>query len=311
MKYLIADVGGTNTRCAISNSATSLQNIRTFSNGDFASLTTLLKSYLNSLNPDHRPNRGVLAVAAPIRNDTVRMINIDWQFSSSQLQAQLGLQHFDILNDFEALATGLTKLHGDELLQVGSGEILADKPKAVIGPGTGLGVATLVPVNGAWKAISGEGGHVTLAASDDREAMIIAQIRERFGHCSAERLISGPGLSLLHSALHGCETLDAAEIALLAESGNPEAEQSFEMFFRLLGTVAANLALTAGAFGGVYIGGGIIPRHTEKFAASGFRRRFCAKGRYGNYLESIPTFLITAEHPTLTGLVAYTQNLDD
>lgn len=311
MKYLIADVGGTNTRCAISNAATSLQNIRTFSNGDFASLTTLLKSYLDSLHPDHRPNRGVLAVAAPIRNDTVKMINIDWQFSSSQLQAQLELQHFDILNDFEALANGLTKLHGDALLQVGSGEILVDKPKAVIGPGTGLGIATLVPVNGAWKAISGEGGHVTLAASDDREAMIIAQIRERFGHCSAERLISGPGLSLLHSALHGCETRDAAEIALLAESGNPEAEQSFEMFFRLLGTVAANLALTAGAFGGVYIGGGIIPRHTEKFAASGFRRRFCAKGRYGNYLESIPTFLITAEHPTLTGLVAYTQNLDD
>ena len=226
------------------------------------------------------------------------------------MQAQLGLQHFDILNDFEALATGLTSLGDDALIQVGTGKILPNKPKAVIGPGTGLGVAVLIPVDGAWKAISGEGGHVTLAASDDQEARIIARIRERFGHCSAERLLSGPGLSLLHSALHDCQISDAAEIAQLAENGNRQAEQSFEIFFRLLGTVSANLALTVGAFGGVYIGGGIIPRHAEKFAASGFRQRFCAKGRYGNYLDSIPTFLIIAEHPTLTGLVAHTQRPD-
>lgn len=310
MRYLIADIGGTNTRCAILNSANGLENIRVSSNSDFQSLATLLKDYLDSLNPDHRPDRGVLAVAAPIRNDMVKMINIDWRFSSSQLQAQLGLQHFDILNDFEALATGLTKLDADALLQVGSGTILPDKPKAVIGPGTGLGVAMLVPVDGAWKAVSGEGGHVTLAAADDQEAIVIGQIRKQFGHCSAERLISGPGLSLLHSTLHGGQTIDAIDIALLAENGNSEAEKSFEMFFCLLGTVTANLALTVGAFGGVYIGGGIIPKHAKKFAASGFRERFCAKGRYGNYLESIPTFLITAEHPTLTGLAAYAQNLN-
>jgi glucokinase len=195
------------------------------------------------------------------------------------------------------------------LLQIGSGSIAPDKPKAVIGPGTGLGVALLIPSEGTWKAVSGEGGHITLPAFDDEEAVLIARIRERFGHCSAERLISGPGLSLLHSALHGGAEIDSVEIARQAEHGDPDAEHSFEVFFRLLGTVSANLALTVGAFGGVYIGGGIIPKHAEKFAVSGFRRRFCAKGRYGDYLESIPTFLITAEHPTLTGLVAHTQEI--
>jgi len=238
------------------------------------------------------------------------MINIDWQFSSSELQTRLGLQRFFILNDFEALAFGLTSLGGDALLKVGGGEPLPNRPKAVLGPGTGLGVAVLIPVDGAWRAVSGEGGHVTLAAADDREAQLIARIRTRFGHCSAERLISGPGLTLLHSALHDCEGPDAAEIAQLALRGDRQAEESFELFFRLLGTVAANLALTIGAFGGIYIGGGIIPKHAERFAASGFRHRFSAKGRYGDYLDSIPTYLIVSDNPTLTGLVAYTQTLD-
>lgn len=310
MSYLIADIGGTNTRCAISRGDGGPDNIETYTNSDYPSLLALLEYYLDSLGSEPRPDSGVLAVAAPIRDDSVQMINIDWRFSCSELQVALGLQHFEILNDFEALATGLTELSGDALLQVGAGRVLPTKPKAVIGPGTGLGVAMLVPVNGAWKAVSGEGGHVTLAASDDQEAMIIAKVRNHFGHCSAERLISGPGLSALHSALHDCPATDAADISRLAENGDPEAEQSLEIFFRLLGTVSANLALTVGAFGGVYIGGGIVPRHAKKFAASGFRQRFCAKGRYGNYLESIPTFLITAQRPTLTGLVAYTQKLD-
>jgi glucokinase len=309
MRYLIADIGGTNTRCAISRIDGHLvpENLQTFTNSDFPSLGRLLADYLDSLNPEQRPDRGVLAVAAPIRDDKVRMINIDWQFSSRELQRELGLQYFEILNDFEALAIGLVHLDDDTLLQIGSGSIAPDKPKAVIGPGTGLGVALLIPSEGTWKAVSGEGGHITLPAFDDEEAVLIARIRERFGHCSAERLISGPGLSLLHSALHGGAEIDTVEIARQAEHGDPDAEHSFEVFFRLLGTVSANLALTVGAFGGVYIGGGIIPKHAEKFAVSGFRRRFCAKGRYGDYLESIPTFLITAEHPTLTGLVAHTR----
>jgi len=189
-------------------------------------------------------------------------------------------------------------------LQIGSGMSEKSKPKAVIGPGTGLGVAGLIPAEAGWRAISGEGGHVSLPAANQEEARIILQVQEQYGHCSAERLISGPGLSLLHSILHESEAVSAEEIGRMAMQGDRQANASLEIFFQLLGSVAANLALTFGAFGGVYIGGGIIPRHAEKFATSGFRKRFEAKGRYGDYLGSIATNLIVAKHPTLTGLAA-------
>jgi glucokinase len=185
---------------------------------------------------------------------------------------------------------------------------MPNRPKAVLGPGTGLGVASLIPTQDGWQAVSGEGGHVTLPAVTPKEAELIEQLRERFGHCSAERLISGPGLELLHTMLHTSGEITAAAIATLAETGDEQAQETFSLFFELLGTVAANLALTVGAFGGVYIGGGIIPRHAERFAASGFRRRFEAKGRYGDYLKSIPTYLIVSDHPTLTGLAAATSS---
>ena len=135
---------------------------------------------------------------------------------------------------------------------------------------------------------------------------IIRDVRERYGHCSAERLISGPGLTVLHSALHEGEELPATEIGRRADAGDQATGETFEVFFRLLGTVAANLALTLGAFGGVYIGGGIIPRQADRFARSGFRERFEAKGRYRDYLQSIPTYLITCDNPTITGLSART-----
>jgi glucokinase len=186
--------------------------------------------------------------------------------------------------------------------RIGRGEPEPDKPKVVLGPGTGLGVAALFPVDGKWCAVGGEGGHVSLAASDEREAEIVSRIQKKYGHCSAERLISGPGLALLHELLHGTGVVSAEEVGNLATGGNPGAQESLELLFLFLGTIAANLALTLGAFGGVYIGGGIIPKHAERFASSGFRERFEAKGRYRDYLGSIPTYLITAKHPTLTGL---------
>jgi glucokinase len=305
MSVLLADIGGTNTRCAVTDANGCLEEIRMFENIDFEGPALLLERYLNSLHRDRRPTSGALAVAAPINDDIVQMLNIGWRFSTRNLQQSLGLERLEILNDFEALARALPEFEEDDLLQIGPGSALPDKPKAVLGPGTGLGVSGLIPTAGGWFAISGEGGHVTLAAADAQEAEIIARTRDKFGHCSAERLISGPGLSILHATLHQGPHLDAPEIAQLAADGAPAANETLEVFFRMLGTVAANLALTLGAFGGVYIGGGIVPRHAEKFASSGFRNRFSAKGRYDDYLAAIATFLIVADHPTLTGLAAH------
>ncbi len=237
------------------------------------------------------------------------MINIDWRVVAGDIKERLGFDELALLNDFEALARALPELCGEDLLKTGGGHSEAGKPKVVLGPGTGLGVAGLIPVANGWRAISGEGGHVSLAPADQREAEIILRVQEKYGHCSAERLISGPGLTLLHTLLHEAGDIAAEEIGRLATAGDPQANASLEFFFRLLGTIAADLALTMGAFGGVYIGGGIIPRHAEKFAASGFRERFEAKGRYRDYLSSIPTYLITAKHPALKGLAIQARQL--
>jgi glucokinase len=308
MSFLLADIGGTNTRCAITLADGKIANIESFKNSDFSDLASLLESYLDGEAAEKKPDQAILAVAAPIRGDTVNMINIDWQFSTSTLQNRLELKQLRLLNDFEALASALPEFSNDNLLQIGSGTSEPDKPKSVIGPGTGLGVAGLIRVDNMWRSISGEGGHVSLPAANPEEARIIMRVQERYGHCSAERLISGPGLSLLDSILHDSDAVPAEEISRLAVQGDRCANASLEVFFQLLGSVAANLALTFGAFGGVYIGGGIIPRHAEKFSTSGFRERFEAKGRYGDYLASIGTYLIVAQNPTLMGLAARARN---
>ncbi|HHQ14228.1 MAG TPA: glucokinase [Chromatiales bacterium] len=303
MSHLIADIGGTNTRCAIVKQRRP-QKIIEYRNDDFGELLPLLNTYLAQLPSGQRPESAAIAVAAPIHGEQVHMINRDWAFSVAELKTGLGLKQVRLLNDFEALAYALPVLEEQDLRQIGRGTVQSGKPKAVLGPGTGLGVAGLVPADGHWQAIAGEGGHVSLPASGDREAELIRSARQQYGHCSAERLISGPGLTLLHSLLHGVPESEPAAIGRAAETGNTQAVESLETMFRLLGTVAGDLALTLGAFGGIYIGGGIVPRHTEIFARSGFRERFEDKGRYREYLGAIPTFVITADNPTLTGLAA-------
>lgn len=301
MTSLIADIGGTNTRCGTSGT-TGPEHIARFRNANYASVGGLLTDYIATLPTDCKPDNAIIAVAAPVRGDQVKMTNLDWHFSATALCNELRLNDLRVLNDFEAQAYALPALHPSSLLQVGSGQVRSGAPKGVLGPGTGLGVATLLPVGQDWHALPGEGGHVSMAAGNAREAAVIQAARERYGHCSAERLISGPGLSLLHELLHEEAGVDAPEIDRRMAAGDAAAAESFERFCQLLGTVAANLALTVGAFGGIYIGGGILPRHAERFAASGFRTRFEDKGRYDAYLAEIPTFLITEAEPALIGL---------
>ena len=191
---------------------------------------------------------------------------------------------------------------------VGGGAAVAGTPRAVLGPGTGLGVAGLVP-GGAGRLciVAGEGGHVTLAAGTPREAAVLAQLQQRFGHASAERALSGPGLVNLYDAIgvldaRPTRTLQPDEVVTGALLGaDPACREALQLFGALLGSEAGNLALTLGARGGVYLGGGIVPRLGTAFDALPFRERFEAKGRFRSYLERIPTFVITAPTPALQG----------
>lgn len=306
--HLIADIGATNSRCALLDDDGKLSPPIVLANADFAGPVDVLRAYLSRQGV--APRRAALALAAPISGDHIEMLNIDWAFSRDALRRALDLDELLIINDFEALAWSLPTLEAANRRQIGGGTAIPGAAHAVIGPGSGLGVASLIPAGGGWTAVSSEGGHVTLPASTDEEAEAIASIRRAHGHCSAERVLSGPGLLNLHRALaeiagrRASET-SAAEITAGARRGDAAAAASLEMFFCLLGTVAADLALTVGARGGVYIGGGIVPRFIDLLEHSGFRRRFVDKGRYRDYLEAVPTYVITDPYPAMRGLRAW------
>jgi glucokinase len=307
MGWLVADIGGTNTRCAIARAGGTISNVESFRNREFPGLDKLLASYLGALPPNDRPEEAVIAIAAPIRGDEIRMVNINWTFSVTALAQALSLKRVTPLNDFAAQAYALPVLGPDDLRQVGGGEAVAEAPKVVVGPGTGLGTAGLIHVAGRWHAVTGEGGHVTMAPSNEREARIVALGRERFGHCSAERLISGAGLAFVYGALKGGPALTPDDVGARIAAGEAAALEALDVFFQLLGTVASNLALTFAAFGGVYISGGVTPRYIEQFQTSGFRTRFEDKGRYRPLLADIPTWVVTADVPALRGLAAYAE----
>jgi len=305
---LMADIGATNTRCALLNDKGQELAPEVFQNADFTGVEGVLSAYLDHRRATDRPPiRAALAVAAPIVGDTVQMINIDWRFSQTALKKTLGLQRLVLCNDFAAIAWGLPQLGPTDLHRVGGGKMVRRATLAALGPGSGFGVSAVVPAAEGWAVVTGEGGHVSMPALTREEQDVVALLRERFGHCSAERLLSGPGLVNLYVTLaeiagRGRPTVTAEDVTKLAKQSEPLARKTLSMFFAMLGTVAGDIALTLGARGGVYIAGGIVPRLVDALDRSEFRARFEAKGRYRDYLAPIPTYVITATMPAFRGL---------
>ena len=307
---LLADVGGTNARFAWQAAAGApITDVRVLPCAEYPTLQAAMHAYLDGLNQG-RPLAAAIAIANPITGDEVRMTNHHWVFLQSAVKAEFGLQNLQLLNDFTALALALPALPADELRQVGGGAAVPDAPIALLGAGTGLGVSGLLPDRrGGWLPINGEGGHVTLPAVSARERLVMDGLIQRYGRASAERLLCGQGLvdacAILCAAdgVSGQAPGNAAEVTEAALSGRlPQAVETLAHFCALLGSVAGNLALTLGARGGVYIGGGIVPRLGDRFAQSPFRARFEAKGRFSAYLQAIPVWVITsAQSPALTG----------
>lgn len=304
---LVGDIGGTNIRFAVIAAAGAAPaQIRSFACSDFHGPEAAIRHYLacEGLPP---PPIAAFGIATPLSGDLVRMTNHPWAFSIEALRVALGFQRLVFINDFTALALALPRLHGADLEQVGGGAPQPGAPLALLGAGTGLGVSGLIPCGAGWQPLAGEGGHVSLAAGNPREAAIIAVLAARFGHVSAERALSGPGIAALHSAIRQLEgappcSLDAREISARALAGScPHCTEALEVFCALLGSVAADLALTLGARGGVYVGGGIVPALGDFFARSGFRARFEAKGRFSAYLAAVPTYVIRAPYAALSG----------
>lgn len=310
---LLADIGGTTVRFAFQRPGKPPSFARSFACADFTRFEHALDAFL-ATHGGEAPTAACLAVAAPTGGDRIVMTNNPWAFSATALRRRYGLTRLEIVNDFAALARSVPQLRRSDVRAIGGGNGIKGEPIAVIGPGTGLGVAGLVPLAGGPVLVSGEGGHATLAPADDRDSEILAVLRRRFGHVSAERAISGPGLVNLFMAVCKLEGVEppratAAGITRRALDGTSKfCAESLALFCGMLGTFTADVALTLGARGGVFIGGGIVPKLGKFFAGSPFRRRFEAKGRFSDYLKAVPTFVIARENAALLGLAAHLED---
>ena len=308
---LLADVGGTNARFALESALDRYWAVDVLPCEAHETLESAVRAFLDAHgNPPVR--HAAFSVAVPVSGDHIKLTNHPWAFSVEALRRSLKLQTLLVVNDYTALAMGLTRLEAEDVAQVGGGEPVAAAVLGVIGPGTGLGVSGLVPFQDRNVALATEGGHVSYPPQDEDEERVVALARQRHGHASAERLISGPGLELIYEALAlhaGQEPVqrrapDISRAATDAALVDPLARRALEVFCAMLGTVAGNLALTLGCQGGLYIGGGIVPQVLEFFQRSSFRRRFESKGRFSQYLRGIPTYVITAPRPALRGVSA-------
>ncbi len=310
---LLADVGGTNARFAWQAAAgATIEDQITLPCADHLSIEAAIRAYLGRIDRP-RPRDCAIAIANPVHGDRVQMTNHHWSFSISELQQSLGFERLRVLNDFTALALALPGLAPEQLVQVGGSHALPGTAIGLLGPGTGLGVSGLVP-NGrdGWLPLQGEGGHVSLAPTTPREQAVVEFLTQRYGHASAERAVSGMGLVDIHRALCLADQIlppegwEAAQVSSAALSGQDgRCAEALAMMCAFLGSVAGNLALTLGAKGGIYIGGGIVPRLGEWFLRSPFRARFEAKGRFQPYLAEIPVWVINAsQSPALAGAAA-------
>ena len=307
---LLADVGATNARFALESAPGRFWAADVVPVERHESLEAAARAFLDQHGaPPVR--HAAFSLANPITGDWVKLTNHDWEFSIEAVRRNLKLQTLLVVNDFTALAMSLPGLEAQEIVKVGGGEPQTGGVLGVLGPGTGLGVSGLVPFQDHNVALGTEGGHVTYPPQDADELLAVNFAHQRFGHASAERLVSGPGLELIYEALaaqarHSPARRSAAEIsaAAQAEPVDDVARRALATFCAMLGTVAGNLALTLGCLGGLYIGGGIVPKVLGFFQASKFRERFEQKGRFTPWLSRIPTYVIAAPRTALRGVSA-------
>ena len=308
--WLVGDIGATNARFGLMSPERRLLYAQTYPCEAYPAIDDALAAFLGGRGALPLPRQGVIAIASVITGDWVAMTNHPWRFSISALKARFAFERLEFVNDFTAAALALPHLGAEDRFAVGRGVAVDGAPMGVLGPGSGLGVSGLVRCATGWVALTGEGGHATLAPGDDREGAAIDLMRRHFDHVSAERALSGPGLVNLYNTLASIDAVPssgytAAQITDHAIHATDRlCTETVAMFCAMLGTMAGNLALTLGARGGVYIAGGIVPRLGQWFADSPFRERFEAKGRFRDYMTAIPTYVVTHPLPAFLGCAA-------
>ena len=309
---MLADIGGTNARFALYCEG-HLGKSERLPVAEFTTASAALSHFVGAKGVAVRG--AILAAAGPVEAGRVALTNSPWVIDGPVLASELGAP-VRVVNDFAAVAWSLPALTAGDLVEIGTATAEPGAPAAALGPGTGLGLAHFVPDAGGL-VIATEGGHATMAADNSREEAVIALLRGRFGHVSAERVLSGAGLVNLYEAIAELDGAAAAprtpeEVTAAALAGRCEVcRAALDMFCGMLGGFAGNVALMAGARGGVYIAGGIVPGLTGHLAKSDFRQRFEAKGRYRRYLAGVATRVIVHPDPAFVGLRSLAERLFD
>lgn len=308
---LIGDIGGTNVRFAILRDAhAEPKTYAPVATSDFPDLETAIEEAVLA-KTSILPRSAAIALAGPIDGNEVDLTNAPWIVRPASVMERIGLSDMVLLNDFEALALALSSLDEKDVIQVGGGVPVGYGAKAVVGPGTGLGVAGLIHAANRWIPVPGEGGHVSLGPEAAEENAVFDALRAEVGRVSGESVLCGPGLTRLHRARlraaggDGDINVPAEDITAAALSGDAEARETILFYCRLLGRICGDMALVFMATGGLYVGGGIVPRILPLLKDSDFRKAFEHKPPHHQMMAHIPTYVVTADRPALAGIAAF------
>jgi glucokinase len=307
---LIADIGGSTSRFALAGDDRRPQQLVVLANATLATLDAAIAQYLDHVGV--RPSAAIFAVAGPIRGMDVALTNRAWRFHARELADRFGFKQIRVVNDFEAVAWALPHLLDVDVRVIGPPVQSSAGVKVALGPGTGLGVAALVPNGDRWQALASEGGHVCFGPGPREEIPIFKWLWQEYGHISAERILSGAGLHRLYRAVNGGAALpDPETIVAMARAGDAAARAATSLFIRLLGRFAGDLALTFKATGGVYVAGGVALALSALIDEAQFRLAFESHPPHEALLATIPTWLVTCPEPGLVGCCALVEQTVD
>ncbi len=332
--YLAADLGGTKILFQITTEQGNVVFEQEVVSEHFSSFDKALAAFLSDFKRGRYPlntlnkqiklkgtvpfkiDSACFAVAGPVSGRNATITNLPWQINADQLAEQFSIKHVHLCNDFAAVAHGISCLADDEIITLQQGEPAEAAPRAVIGAGTGLGQAIMLPENDSWRVLATEGGHTDFAPTDSLQIALLEHVLERFGHISYERIVSGVGLvtiyefllihqsheenaALRQAMISGDAAASISQFAL--EKQDTIAEQALDLFIKIYGAQAGNLALTVLPMAGLYIAGGIAAKNVQRFIDGPFLPAFTAKGKMAELMPKIPVQLILQPKVGLLG----------
>jgi len=313
---LIGDIGGTNARFAlIADRDAPWERLPDVQTADRPTIEDAIETVVLARTA-LRPKTAILALAGPIAGEAVRLTNCPWVFEPRKLIPRFGLSSMILLNDFEALSLCLPGLEPGDIDPIGGGRALPERPRVVVGPGTGLGAGALIHARGAWIPVPGEGGHIDLGPVTERDFALWPHLEKSFGRFSAETLLCGPGLMRIYggvAALEGREAIftTPAEVTTAGLAGDdPISVEALDFFVTHLGRLAGNLAVVFVATGGVYLAGGISAKIAPALKHGSFREAFIAKDPHRHIMDQMMTAIITRPDPALAGIADFARHPD-